>query len=106
VERAEERATDHRGDIDRVHLTSPGSGDLYFEAVRFRDLGPQDEYLSHTSYLQRRFGDDAVSELTETSLGERPAWAYALRWDEEERSILMLQVGPDTYRVIYDPRSP
>jgi hypothetical protein len=106
VERAEERATDHRGDIDRVYLTSPGSGELYFEAVRFRDLTPQDEYLSHTSYLRRRFGDDAVSELTETSLGERPAWAYALRWDEEERTILMLQVDPDTYRVIYDPRSP
>lgn len=106
VERAEEQAKDHRGDIDRVHLTSPESGELYFEAARFRDLTPQDEYLNHTRYLRQRFGEDAVTDLKETTLAGRPAWAYGLRKDEgEERSMLMLQMGTDTYRFIYDPRS-
>jgi hypothetical protein len=104
VEREEEQANDHRGDIERVHLTSPG-GELYFEAARFRGLTPQDEYLSHTRYLRQRFGEDAVTELTETSLAGRPAWAYGLRRDEGDRSMLMLQMGTDTYRFIYDPRS-
>jgi hypothetical protein len=105
VERTEEQAVDHRGDIERVHLTSRDSRELYVEVVRFRDLATQDEYLQHRRYLDQRFGADSVSALTETSLREWPAWAYAFRWDDEERSVLSLQVARDTYRIIYDPRS-
>jgi hypothetical protein len=105
AERVEEQAVDHRGDIERVHITSRGGGELYVEVVRFRDLAPQDEYLEHRPYLERRFGPDAVTELTETSLLGRTACAYGFRWDEGERSVLSLQVASDTYRVIYDPRS-
>ena len=105
AEQVEEQAVDHRGDIERVHISSREGGELYVEVVQFRDLVPQDEYLRHTPYLARRFGADAVTELTETSLRGRPAWAYAFRWDEGERSVLLLQVASDTYRVIYDPRS-
>lgn len=105
VERSEERAQDHRGDMERVHLTSRDSRELYVEVARFRDLTPQDEYRNHGAHLSQRFGADSVTALTETSVRERPAWAYAFRWDEGERSVLLLQVGPDTYRIIYDPRS-
>lgn len=105
VERAEEQAVDHRGDIERVHLTSRDSRELYVEVVRFRELAPQDEYLQHRRYLDRRFGADAITPLTEMSLRERPAWTYGFRWDDEERSVLSLHVAGDTYRVIYDPRS-
>jgi hypothetical protein len=105
VERTEERIQDHRGDMERVHLTSRDSAELYVEVVRFRELTPQDEYLQHRPYLERRFGTDSVTALTETSVRERPAWAYAFRWDEGERSALLVQVAPDTYRIIYDPRS-
>lgn len=105
VGRVEEQAVDHRGDIERIHISSREGGELYVEVVRFRDLAPQDEYLRHRPYLERRFGADAVSELTETSLLGRPAWAYGFRWDEGERFALLLQVASDTYRVIYDPRS-
>jgi hypothetical protein len=105
VERTEERAEDHRGDMERVHLTSGESRELYVEVARFRELAPQDEYRQHRAYLEQRFGADSVTALTETSLGERPAWAYAFRWDEGERAVLLLQVARDTYRIIYDPRS-
>lgn len=109
MDRAEERIEDHRGHLERMHLTSRDSPELYIEIVRFREPAPQDEYLSHTSYLERRFGSDSVTGLTESSLGEWPAWAYAFRGDDGERSIeryvLMVQVGRDTYRVIDDPRS-
>ncbi len=105
VERTEEQAVDHCGDIERVHLTSRDCRELYVEVVRFRDLATQDEYLQHRQYLDQRFGAGSVSGLTETSLREWPAWAYAFRWDEGERSVLSFQVARDTYRIIYDPRS-
>jgi hypothetical protein len=105
VVRQEERAHDHRGDIERVHLSSPTSGELYFELARFRGIAPQDEYANHRPYLEKRFGKDGVSELTETTLLDRPAWAYGIRWGEGERAVLLLPLGGDTYRIIRDPRS-
>ena len=105
VQRTEERIQDHRGDLELIHLTSRESGELYLELVRFRDLAPAAEYASHRGYLEQRFGAESVTALTETSLQDRPAWAYAFRWDEGQRSVLLLQLGSDTYRVISDPRS-
>ena len=61
VEQFEEHVQDHRGDIERIHLSSPKSGELYFEVARFRELAPQDDYLSHKKYLAQRFGPDSVS---------------------------------------------
>jgi hypothetical protein len=97
------------GQYARVHLSSPDRQELYLEVVRFYDLAPQDEYRHHRPHLEERFGADAITELTPTKLGERPAWTYTFRWDEGdrvvERSALLLQAGSDTYRLIYDPRS-
>jgi hypothetical protein len=91
-------------DANRVHLRSPG-GELYVELARFEGLAPEGEYARHRPYLEERFGEGAVTELIETSVGERPAWSYGFRWDDGERSVLLLKVGEDTYRVIHDPRS-
>ena len=103
VERvAVERPVGGRG----VHVTSPTSGELYVELIRFRDLTPEDEYSSHRPFLEQRFGPGAVTELTQTSLRGIPAWSYGIRWEGGERSVLLLQVDDDTYRVIHDPRSP
>lgn len=94
----------------RVHLSSPDRRELYFEVVRFGDRAPEDEYREHRLNLEDRFGADSVSALTETRLRERPAWTYVFRWEEEgrsmERSVLLLPVAGETYRIIYDPRSP
>jgi hypothetical protein len=105
AERVDERAQDHRGDIERVHVSSPDQNELYVEVARFRDLSPQEEYESHRSYLVQRFSADAVTPLTETEFRDRPAWAYGIRWPEHERSVLMFQLDEDTFRVIWNPRS-
>jgi hypothetical protein len=93
----------------RVHLASPDAQELYLEVVRFHDLAPADEYEQHRPHLEKRFGADSITPLTETTVRERPAWAYAFRGDVEGRSIeraaLLLEIGGDTYRLIYDPRS-
>jgi hypothetical protein len=103
---AVDRAEDQRGDAERVHLTTPEQPDLYFEVTRFPGLAPRDEYRRHRDYLEQRFGAGSTTELAETRLGRSPAWSYAFRWDQGERSVLLLPVGQDTYRIIYDPRSP
>ena len=107
VDRVEERVEGHpvAGDFERVHLTSPGSDELYVEVARFPARTPHDEYATHRPSLEQRFGVDSVTELTETSMRELPSWTYGFRWEEGERAVLLLQVGNDTYRVIYDPRS-
>ena len=56
VEVKEERAHDHRGEMERVHLSSPESAELYVEVARFVGITPQDEYANHGSYLKKRFG--------------------------------------------------
>jgi len=107
VERSEDAIEGHpvAGDFERVHLSSRDSRELYVELARFPDRTPQDEYRLHLPYLEQRFGADSVTALTETSLRGWPAWAYGFRWDDGERSVLLLQVKRDTYRIIYDPRA-
>jgi YD repeat-containing protein len=104
-----ERSDEPFRDYARVHLSSPDSQELYVEAVRFHDLAPRDEYRHHRPYLEKRFGADSITPLTETTVRGRPAWAYAFRWDEAgrsvERAVLLFEIGGDTYRLIYDPRS-
>jgi hypothetical protein len=92
-----ERNEQDRGDMQRVHVRSPESGEVYFEAARFVGLSPRDEYARHRPYLEQRFGEGAVTELTEGR--------YGFRWDDGERTVVLLGVGDDTYRFIYDPRS-
>ena len=89
----------------RVHLTAREGGEIYLEFFRFPDLQSPEKYVRHRSYLAGRFGPEAVSELTEMSLREWPAWSYALRGNGMERVVLSLQVGRDTYRIITDPRA-
>ena len=94
---------------ERVHLSSSDRRELYLEAVRFHDLTPEDEYLRHKPYLEQRFGADSISSLTGASLQDWPAFAYSFGWTEEgrpvERSVLLLFVAGETYRIIFDPRS-
>ncbi len=91
------RRDSDRGDVQRIHVSSPESGELYFEAGRFVGLTPQEEYERHRLYLEQRFGEGAVTELTDGR--------YAFRWSEGERAVVLIPDGHDTYRFIYDPRS-
>ena len=106
------RADERRDGAVGVHLTAEGSQELYIEVVRFFHLSPGDEYTRHKAQLDQRFGAGSVTSLTqECSFGrDWPAWTYAfrgnIRGNMGERSVLLLPVATDTYRVIYDPRSP
>jgi hypothetical protein len=102
VERTEER----RDGAVRVHLTTRDKEEVYVEVCLFPNLAPPDEYARHRAHLEQRFGLGSTTPLTETSLGGLPAWTYAFHWEQGERSVLLLQAGPDTQRIIYDPRSP
>ena len=101
VEIAEE---EHDG-AHRVHLTAREGGEVYLELFRFPDLQPPEEYARHRAYLVGRFGPEAVSDLTPSSLRGLPAFAYTFRGNGLERAVLSLQVGRDTYRIISDPRA-
>ena len=94
---------------ERVHLSSRDRRELYLEVVRFHDLTPEVEYLEHKPYLAGRFGEDSISSLTGASLQDWPAYAYSFGWTEAERpverSVLLLVVAGETYRIISDPRS-
>jgi hypothetical protein len=105
VEKEEERADDHRGRIERVHLSSPDRHELYFEVIRFHDMSPREEYERHRPALERQFGAGAVTPLTETTFGERPAWAHGISKKDGQRSVLYLALGNDTVRIIWNPRS-
>jgi hypothetical protein len=78
----------------RVHLTAREGGEIYLEFFRFPDLQPPDEYARHRVYLVGRFGPEAVSELTETSLRGWPAWSYAFGGNGMETSGAVAPGGP------------
>jgi hypothetical protein len=94
---------------ERIHLSSRDRRELYLEVVRFHDLTPEDEYVRHKPYLAQRFGAGSISSLTGASLQDWPAYRCRFGWTEEarpvERSVLLLVVAGETYRIIFDPRS-
>jgi len=102
-------AAEREDAADIVRVRSADRQELYFEVARFRGLTPQQEYARHRPYLEQRFGPGSVTELTATSLGDTPAWTYSFSWHEDgramERTAVLLQFGPDTCRMIRDPRS-
>jgi hypothetical protein len=89
----------------RVHLTAPGSTELYVELVVFAGTTPEQEYERHRDQLTRRFGPSAVTDLTSTRHGRWQGWAYAFHGNGIQRSVLLLPVGRDTCRIVHDPRS-
>ena len=95
---------EERDGAHRVHLTAREGDEVYLEFVRFPDLQPPEEYARHRPYLVGRFGPEAVSELTQSSLRGWPAFTYAFRGPGLERAVLSFQVGRDTYRIISNPR--
>jgi hypothetical protein len=105
----EERVSDHRCEVERVHVHSADRQELYIEFARFRELTTKHEYARHKPYLEQRFGAGSVTELTQTSLLDRQAWTYSFEWNEGgrpmERTAILLQLDRGTCRIIRDPRS-
>ena len=58
-----DRREDEGEHFTRIHLTSPGSGELYVEVMKLPDLTPEEEYARHRPYLEERLGAGAVTAL-------------------------------------------
>jgi hypothetical protein len=87
------RAEEQRPDGFRVHLTSPGSQELYVEVCRFAGLSVAEEHRRHRAYLGQRTDEVAITDLRAARLGQTPAQAYDFRVGERERSALLVQSG-------------
>lgn len=94
---------EHDG-VHRVHLTAREGEEIYLEFFRFPGSAAARRVRRAPRVSRGRFGPEAVSELTRTSLRGWPAFTYAFRGNGPERAVLSLQVGRDTYRIISDPR--
>ena len=97
-----------RDGVVRVHLTSRGSVEVYFEVRRFFDLTPNAEYERARASLAERFaGDDfAITSLTSTVAAGLPAHTYTFRWTDKARAVVLLPHSTALYRLIYDPLAP
>ncbi len=89
----------------RRHLRSAGSDEVYFEVTRYTGLTASEEYRVHSGYLQGRFRKLAITTLEEEPIGAQPAWRYRFEWDGGARAVVLAERGPETYRIIYNPRS-
>lgn len=89
----------------RVHMRS-ANRDVYFELTRYPPMSGEEEYRQHKHYLEERFGEGAVTDLTETRVASRSAQTYAFAWPEGERVVVLVPTATATYRVIYNPRGP
>jgi hypothetical protein len=90
----------------RIHLTSKGSGELYFEVTRYPNLRAMERYLELKAGSQARPDELWVGALTETQVAARPASKFEFRWRGIERLVLLVQQGPDLYQLLYDPHAP
>lgn len=100
-----EMAEGKQGGVLRVHLTSPGSQELYFEVTEYAGLSAVGEYRQHTQALAKQYSELEVTELRATSLAGLPAYAYLLHWPDRERKVILVEKGEVTYRILYDPQS-
>jgi hypothetical protein len=100
VERVE---TEEEGML-RVHVLAPNSREVYFEVTRYDPLSAHAEYQRHHHSLSRQFDPLTVSDLTATPVGSLPAYQYTFEWDQGRRSVLLVERGNSTYRILYNPR--
>ncbi len=100
-----EKIGSQRNDTRRVHFSSKGSSELYFEVVKLLNLEPDEEYQLHKSFLLQNFEKLTITELQRTLVGTYSALTYAFTWPQKERKVILLQNGGATYRILYDPCS-
>ena len=101
-----ERAERQREAAIHIHLTSKDSPELYFEITKYINLPPEAEYQQHKENLEKRPERFVVSDLKEIQWLSQPAYEYSLKWGQARRIVRLIQVENDTYRFLYDPKSP
>lgn len=89
----------------RVHLTSPESGEIYFEAGHYIGVSLSkaiDDFISHLVGMPTvARGDDTET----TYVAGSPARRLTLHWPEKSRIVLFIDREEAIYRFIFDPES-
>lgn len=96
----------HQDEVVRVHLTSQGSQELYFEITKYPALPAEVEYRQHRQSLEQRFSGLRISEVNEITWKSLAAYEYTFEWNQGVRSVILVERNGATYRFLYDPRSP
>jgi hypothetical protein len=55
--------------------------------------------------LSEQFDQLIITELIETTCASLPAFEYTFEWESGIRTVLLVERGKETYRILYDPRS-
>lgn len=92
--------------VPRVHLTSPGSQELYFEVTRYPGLTPEEGYEQFKQKLVRQFGGVEIGRLEGAMVAGRPGFTFTFRWTAATRTALFVPSNGILYRIVYNPQSP
>jgi hypothetical protein len=90
----------------RVHFTSDGSGEIYFEVGQYANLSISTAMDLFKKEVSERIHGLEIGELEELMFDSYPAYRFTIRWPGTERVITFLQKEDMVYRLIYDPSSP
>ena len=90
----------------RVHVLSPKSREVYFEISKYDLLNAESEYQRHKEILPKQFHPFAITELKETLCRSLPAYEYTFEWEQDTRTVILVERCDATYRILYNPRFP
>lgn len=99
-----DRAEAQQDGMLRVHILSPKSREVYFEVSKYDLVTAESEYQRHKEYLPKQFHPLTVTELKETLCASFPAYEYTFVWDQGTRTVILVERGGATYRILYNPR--
>lgn len=101
-----ERIENQQAGMLRVHILSPIGREVYFEVSKYDALTAEAEYQRHKEYLLKQFHPLQITALINTPFASLPACRYTFEWDQGERTVILVERGDATYRIIYNPRFP
>ena len=92
--------------LKRIHLSSPESGELYFELSCYPDgLDPKLGRQQLVDENRQRFEGFKATALVESAAASVPAQKFAFSWREASRHVFFFDIDSVAYRIIFNPES-
>jgi len=92
--------------VPRIHVLSPISREVYFEVSRYEAVSAEDEYQRHKVNLPKQFDPLTITDLEEVICASLPAFEYTFEWEQGIRTVILIERGSKTCRILYNPRFP
>ncbi len=89
----------------RMHLTSPGSHEIYFEVARYPEIEIKAAFDLFRQGLPVEEMALEISGPETATVSGRTAQKYSIIWPEKSRWVYFVKNKGGTYRVILDPES-